>query len=277
MVRLDNGAVVSFVRFDRVQHLVRVPVGIGEERFRFLVDTGIGLSVVSSAFASRADVAEIGETFDARRMSGQVVAVPLVRLPELRIGDLSVLPHIAGVVDLGPEDGPGGFDGLLGPGAFLDEVVTTDPAESTLTFTPRDDFVVDGRVVPLTVHREGPSYDPFVSLTLPSGRSIWVEVDTGSPDLILDTRFMADCGVEAGGSGVETTTGVDETGFAWTRHFATIEGSVALSAAPETAQSSPRVQFQEIVHDGLIGTQYLERFRFSLDAGGQRLVLAPLG
>ena len=108
---------------------------------------------------------------------------------------------------------------------------------------------------------------------LPNGRTITVEIDTGSPDLILDTRFMADCGVEPDGPAVETTTGTDETGYEWTRRFVTIAGSVHLADAPGTAQAQPRVQFQDIVHDGLVGTAYLERYRFSLDITGGRLVL----
>jgi hypothetical protein len=267
-----NDRVIS-VPFDRVQHLVRIDVGVDGERTRFLVDTGIGITVVSSAFVARFGLTATGETFAARRMSGQVVAVPLVQLPALRIGDLVVPPHVAGIADLGAEDGPAGFHGLLGPGAFTEYVVTTDAAARMLTFTPRSDFAADGRVVPLDVHRDGPSYDPFASLVLPSGRTVSVEVDTGSPDLILDTRFMEDCGVEPDDPGVETTTGVDETGHEWTRRFVTIDGSVTLAAAPDTAQERPRVQFQDIVHDGLVGTAYLERFRFSFDVTGQRLVL----
>lgn len=265
--------VTSSIGFDRVQHLVRVPVHVGGAGFRFLVDTGIGVTVVSSAFAERADVADTGETFAARRMSGQVVEVPVVRVPDLVIGDLPVSSHVACVADLGASDGPNGFDGLLGPGAFTEYVVTTDPGAMSLTFTPREEFTPSGTVVTVEVRRDGPSYDPWVPLVLPSGRTVTVEVDTGSPDLILDSRFMAECDVDPDDPDVETATGTDETGHVWTRRFVTISGSVHLADAPHTAQEQPRVQFQDIVHDGLVGTAYLERYRFSLDITGGLLVL----
>lgn len=271
--RGQNVAVTSTIAFDRVQHLVRIPVGVAGARQRFLIDTGIGVTVVSSAFADRAGLTATGETFAARRMSGQVVDVPLVRLPELEIDNLTIPPQVACVVDLGPAEGPDGFDGILGPGSFADHVVTTDPVAMSLTFTPRDDFSLHGTVVPIEVHRDGPSYDPFVPLVLPSGRTVMVEIDTGSPDLILDTRYMADCGVGPDDPQVETTTGTDETGHQWTRRFVTIAGSVHLADAPGTAQAQPRVQFQDIVHDGLVGTAYLERYRVSLDIVGGLLVL----
>ena len=38
---------MTTVGFDRVQHLVRVPVTVGGDEYRFLVDTGIGITVVS--------------------------------------------------------------------------------------------------------------------------------------------------------------------------------------------------------------------------------------
>jgi hypothetical protein len=256
--------------FDRVAHLVRVPVRLGGDDLRFLVDTGIGVSVVSTRVAARADVLDLGRTFAGRRMSGQVVEAPLVRLPELAVGDHVVHDHVAAAVDLGAD-----FDGILGPTCFPDRVVTTDPAAST--FTVHDAGAgVDGIVVPLEVHRDGPSADPFVRLVLPGGRTVLVEVDTGSDCLILDTRLMAECGIVDGAPGVSTREGVDETGHAYLRYDATLPGAVHLAAAPETAQVGPRVIFQEIVHDGLVGADFLYRSRFSFDLAGERMVLGPL-
>ncbi len=267
--------VTSTVPFDRVRHLVRVPVALGGDAHRFLVDTGIGITVVSSAVAGRLDVQPTGETFTGRRMSGQALEVPLVRLPTVRLGGHAVEGHVAGVVDLGDVDGPAGFAGILGLGFFEGQALTTDPDAATLTVRPAPDLDEDGHEVPLEVRRDGPSVDPFTTLVLPSGREIRVEVDTGSANLILDTRYLADCGVRLDGPGVDTRTGTDETGYRWTRHRATVAGPVHLAAAPQTAQEAAVVQFQDIIHDGLVGTDYLERYRVSVDVTGARLVLSP--
>lgn len=269
--------VFAEVTFDRVQHLVRVPVSVGGVRYPFLVDTGIGVTVVSSAIAARPDVRPTGESFAAERMSGQSVGVDLVRLPILDLGGYAVDGHLAGVADLGPSDGPNGFAGLLGPSFFEHHVVTTDARAMTLTIRPAEQFDEPGTEIPLDVRRNGPSVDPFVTLVLPSGREVVVEVDTGSNTLILDTRFMAECGVSPDDPGVETKTGVDETGYRWTRRWATVAGSVHLAAAPQTVQAAPRVQFQDIIHDGLVGTDYLERYRLHFDITGARMILTPFG
>jgi hypothetical protein len=126
------------------------------------------------------------------------------------------------------------------------------------------------------IHRDGRSVDPFAELVLPSGRTVLVEVDTGSDCLILDARFMRECGLEVGGPGVSAREGVDETGHSYVRYDATLPGAVHLKAASETAQTDPKVIFQEIIHDGLIGSEHLYRYRFSFDLAGERLVLSPL-
>lgn len=271
---VTDNAVMAIVAFDRVQHLTRVPVRVAGESTRFLVDTGIGITVVSSAFAARSDVCPTGGTFTGRRMSGQVVHAPLVRLPALRVGDYTVDGHLAGVADLGSDHGPMGFSGILGPGFFEEHVVTTDPDEMTLTVEAATSADADGDVVRVDVRRDGPSVDPFAELVLPNGRTIWVEIDSGSANLILATRYLEDCGLQIDSPSLETTTGTDETGHRWTRRRATVTGRVHLTDAPRTAQENPRVQFQDIIHDGLIGTDYLERYRFSLDVTGARLSLS---
>jgi hypothetical protein len=261
---------MTSVPFDKVAHLIRVPVRLGDDELHFLVDTGIGVTVVNERLASRPDIEPLEETYAGRRMSGQLVEAPLVRLPTLAVGDYSVDEHVAVSVDLGD-----GFDGILGPAYFADRTVTTDPAARTFTVHGPGERV-KGIEVPVDVHRDGRSADPFVELVLPSGRTVLVEVDTGSDCLILDSGYMAECALAVGGPGVSTRQGVDETGHTYVRHDATLTGAVHLKAAPETAQNAPKVIFQEIVHDGLVGSEYLYRYRFSFDLAGARLVLAPL-
>jgi hypothetical protein len=257
--------VTATLTFDRLEHIVRVPVQIAGETHRFLIDTGIGVNVVSTALADRPDVTALDQTFAGRRMSGQQVEAPLVRLPGLAVGEYRAAKRVAGVYDLGTE-----FDGILSPGFFEPYALTIDPVRRTLTI---GDAPTDGVEVPLDVRGDGPSVAPFASLVLPSGRAITVEVDTGSEALILDTRFMADCGLSPDDPAIETETGTDQTGYDWTRRHATVEGSVHLADAPQTAHDRPRVIFQDIIYDGLVGTDYLERFRLTVDFAGERLIL----
>lgn len=258
------------MRLERVAHLVRITVPVGDRSCRFLVDTGIGVNVVSSVLVSELGLAPTGESFSGRRMSGQVVETPLVSLPPLTVDRVTVGDQVAGVADLGPADGPDGFAGILGLPAFAGTSVTIDPVASTLSVGASE--AGDAWSVPLELRVDGPSLTPFVTLTLPGVGEVTVELDTGSESLILDESFRA--GLELAGE-VEERAGVDETGYSWTRRFSTLAGSIHLTGAAETGQERPRVMFQEIIHDGLLGTAYLDRYRYTVDVAGSRLRLAP--
>jgi hypothetical protein len=150
-------------------------------------------------------------------------------LPTLRLGDLVVEALMAGVLDMGPAQGPSGFDGILSLGFFDGCAYTVDPAAMTLTIGRSTAAPSAGVAVPLEVRRDGHSVEAFVRLVLPSGRAVLVEVDTGSETLILDQQFLGDCGLPAGSPAVQTTTGTDETGHEWVRHWAVAEGPVHLA------------------------------------------------
>ena len=226
--------------------------------------------MVSPELAERSGAEDARTTYAGRRMSGQVVEVALVRLPRLRVGDVVADDLLAGVLDLGGGDE---FSGILTPAAFGERPLTLDGRSGVLTVGEPGGTTPGGAVVEPHEHRDGPAVDWSVDLVLPSGRTVRVEVDTGSGALILDTSLLGECGLTLDDPAVEMTTGTDETGHDWIRRWARIEGSVHLADAPGTAQDRPRVMFQDIRLDGLVGTDYLDRFVTTYDLGRRELVL----
>ena len=61
-------------RFDHVHHLVTVPVVLNGAETRFILDSGIGLTLVRDTING---CAPTGASFTGKRMSGQEVTVPL--------------------------------------------------------------------------------------------------------------------------------------------------------------------------------------------------------
>ena len=261
------------MRFDRVGHFTRIPVTLGESPHRLLFDTGIGVNVISTAVAARLGLASVGETFAGQRMSGQWIEAPLVHLPPVSVGSCVLVDQVAAVVDLGQEEeGVTGFSGILGLTAFADIPVTVDPGSGTIEFG----VAVDSEFrVPLEVRTQGPSTTPFAQLVLPGGETITVEVDTGSGCLILDEGFLRRGEVAPLGA-LESHEGVDETGYRWKRKTGRLSGDVFFAAARQSRQQEPRVLFQDIVHDGLIGSDYLDRFRYTVDVRREELLLTPI-
>jgi hypothetical protein len=260
--------------FETVDHFVRLPVRAAGRECRFLFDSGIGVTVIGSATAEAVGAVMLDQTFSGRRMSGQEVTTPLVRLPEVSVGGYAVQDHVAAVIDLGSTESGSEFDGILGLDFFANVCVTVDPGGQRLTVSesPPD----TGVAVPVEVRRDGVSVAMFAPLELPSGRVVTTEVDTGSGALILDDRFLSDCELSIDDPRIDVRQDVDETGHRYTRRFVTINGAVRIPAEPETTQQSPRVMFQDIIYDGLIGTDFLNRFRHTFDVRGQRMVLVSL-
>jgi hypothetical protein len=205
--------------------------------------------------------------------------VPLAGARSVRFGPIEQRSLEVGVIDLGElsvgEHPIGGFLSL----AFL--------AESPFTFDYRHEQVVvetprslderrrAGDAVELSLERDGPSLVAFMPLTIPGGRSISVEVDTGSETLILDERFAAEVGIDLERPELRRMEGTDETGHAFVRTFARLAGVIHPTDEPELAQTEPEVMFQRIIHDGLIGDSFLRRFSATFDVEACSLILGP--
>ncbi len=263
------------VGFDRVGHFVRLPATANGLPARFLLDSGIGLTIVSTDLAERLGLALTGDSHTGYRMSGQEVCAPLATMPLLEVAGHHVADSVVGVFDLGSTDGPGGFDGILGLDVLRHVVVEVNPATMTVEVNPDRPMPAEAAVVPVRVEEDGPSVALFARLRLPSGTVAEVEVDTGSGCLILDARFMHDCGVVEG-DGTDTVVGTDETDHQFVRHFADVQGEVTLLREPDSVQDRPRAMFQDIRHDGLLGSEFLSRWVHRFDVGSRRILLASL-
>ncbi|MGA8275165.1 MAG: pepsin/retropepsin-like aspartic protease family protein [Thermoplasmata archaeon] len=261
-------------------HVVHVPVQVGASvRTRFILDTGIGLNLVSTELCARVGGRATGETYSGKRMSGQEVLTPLARVPSLALGSHRVDDALVGVFPPGLLPPDWGFvEGFLSPSFFANIPFTIRRAAGTLTLegeTPPEAKSEPRTVVPVIVRRSGPELTLFVELELPNGRRVTVEVDTGSSNLILDTRFMEELGVREETPGHRKAEEADETGYRYLRHLAPLRGRVFLRGAPNLAQIDPVVMFQKIIHDGLLGDDFLKSFDVTYDIAHSRLLFAP--
>src|SRR5262245_36246005 len=102
------------VSFEYVQHLVTVPVTVNDVETRFVLDSGLGLTLVSTQLARAAGCVPTGETFTGRRMSGQDVTLPLATASSISFGGIEVLEVDFGVLDMSPFS-----EDLAGIGGFL--------------------------------------------------------------------------------------------------------------------------------------------------------------
>ena len=253
-------------RFELRHHFVVVPVELNGVERRFIFDSGIGLTLVRLGIDG---CVAIGSTFTGKRMSGQEVAVPLASAASLAFAGVEARDVEIGLLDMSgfPPD-LAETDGFLSLAFFRRQPFTVDYQRGTIR-----DGRHTGRRVPIRVEIDGPSLTAFMALTIPGGRTIDVELDMGSDTLILDERFAAETGVQLDAADVRKEEGVDETGHRYTRTFARLEGSIQPVDAPDLAQHDPQVMFQRIIHDGLLGHAYLNKFIVTWDVPSSEIRL----
>jgi aspartyl protease len=274
-----RSAAMTGTPFTYLSHLVTLPVRVGDVEARFVLDTGIGPTILTGAVARRVGCVPNGETFTGRRMSGQQVGVPLAEAPSIALGSYVRDGHVVGVLDTtGFPDAFAAIDGFLSLAFFEERAFTVDYEHRLVVVeTPETlaERVVQGVAVPVRLERRGPALDAFLHLTVPGLGPIEVEVDMGSDSLILDTRHAPAVGVRLDDPTVRRVEGQDETGHAYLRCFTRLDRTIHVTGEPSVALDEPDVMFQEIIYDGLIGHAFLGRFTVTYDMPGARMIFGP--
>jgi hypothetical protein len=265
--------------FAYLDHLVTLPVRVGQVDARFVLDTGIGPTVLTEALARDVGCTANGETLTGKRMSGEEVGVPLAEAPPIALGRYVREGHAVGLLDTsGFPDALAAIDGFLSLAFFEDTAFTVDYGRSVVVVeTPQTlaERAAAGVAVPVRLERQHPSLVAFLPLAVPGLGSIEVEVDMGSDSLILDARHAPAVGIRLDDSAVRRVEGRDETGNAYLRCFTRLDATIHVAGEPTLAQEDPEVMFQEIVYDGLIGDAFLRGFTVTYDLPGARMIFAP--
>jgi hypothetical protein len=265
------------IRMGRVSHLVTVPVHLGESiEAQFVLDTGIGVNLISRELAAKVGTRPTGEVSKGRRMSGQEISSPIEILPHMQLGD-----HVWNDVQVSPLEMSSfhpilrDLGGFLSLGLFESVPFTADHPNGVLqlhehggtSFRETPGYVE----VPLQIMREGSGVSVQVDVQLPNGERARMEVDSGSDSLVLHQRYMEALGVALESPTLKTVRGQDETGHPYLRYFSPLKGEFRLAEAPTVLQKNPDVMFQEIIHDGLLGIDFLQRFPVTFDLQRSRI------
>lgn len=270
----------SVVPFEYVAHVLTIPVRAGAIETKFIFDTGIGLNLISEDLAAKAGCRPDGSTFTGRRMSGQAVTVPLGSLGSLQIGTSRVRDVPVGIFDMHAKAGLGDVEGFVSLSFFRTTPVTVDYSAGLLILEDEASLArraVAGTPVAVHVGHDGCSTDLMLSMELPSGKPISVEVDTGSDMLILNEELASGTGIDLQGTGVRDVKARDETGHEFVRYFTELSGDVRVSGAPSIHVTDPQVMFQKIIYDGLAGDRFLRNFTTTYDLARSRMIFAIPG
>jgi hypothetical protein len=275
------GAVRAQVPLAYIQgHFLVVPVRIdGRLDTKFILDTGIGINLISAALAKELGCRVTG-VHRGKRMSGQEVACDMTSLKSLRLGGFERANVPVGVFDFeknhfGVDPSVTGFVGL----EFLrDQPFTIDYRAMRLVLETPESLErrrAGATVIPIRRVEHGPDVTIFARLRIAGRFPVWAEVDTGSPSLTLDARYMPLLGLSTAGPRVKPRTGSDETGFTYARYFAKENIPIQLEEARHVAAVPVRAMFQDIIYQALIGDSLLKTFVVTYDLPRGRMLVRP--
>jgi len=265
------------VAFEYLKHALTVPVRVADIQTRFILDTGIGLNLISKSLAARVGCRPDGSTFTGQRMSGQAVTIPLGTVSSLQIGEHSSRETRVGIFDMHAMAGLEQVEGFLSLTSFRTLPVTIDYAARLVILDDGASLArraKRGSSVPVQIEYDDCSTRLLLRLDLPTGRVITVEVDTGSESVILDQSLAADVGVDLHDQSVRVHEGTDETGYEFTRYFARMDGDISVTGAPRYHVTAPDVMFQKIIYDGLVGDRFLRSFTTTYDLANERMIFS---
>lgn len=254
----------------------------GRGPFDFILDSGATVTAVDAALARRLrrPVRESGSSRGAGAGS-----VPVGHLPGTEVTVAGLAVHGRRTLSMPVDSVLGPFvgrrtDGVVGYPIFRDRVVEVDFDGSCLRVHDAETFepAAGSVVLPLEVRGGWPHVD--ATLELPDGRTLAVDlmVDTGARmSLILTTDFVRRENVLA--SVPERVRGAVGAGVGG-------EARYDLARIPALRLDTLRYENPIVglatgagldlsAFDGVLGTEFLRRFRVHLDYGGGRLVLEP--
>ncbi len=259
-----------------VRHIPVVDATLdGHARAKFMFDTGAGLTVVNKRLLWQLGHSVKGPLHVGRRMSGQELAVPLTHLDSLAVGIHRQVNATVGAYNLrGVGSRGGAVGGMISLGFLENQAVTLDYRLQELVFESEDSLrerVRTGTQVPVEVRRQGPQVEMFLTIELPEGPEVQVEVDTGCDRLMLDEKWRRSLEVTRRTPGGGIRAALARLGRP-TVHFGRLRGTVVAAGAPDVFQQDPDVAFTELIHDGVVGFDFLRGFPVTFDLRGSRMI-----
>jgi len=217
-----------------------------------------------------------------RRMSGQKLSMKITTVPSLEVGSCrqaNVPMALWNLDELFPKEQKyKGIEGFVSLNFFEKTAFTMDYQQKKMFIESPASLkqrLSAGFQVPVIVERKnGIETSISLPLSFSNGKTVLVEVDTGSGCLILNEEYMKLFGIAPDSPNLKKVAGKDETGHSYIRYFCQLPADISLKRAGNISQSKPNVMFQKIIHAGLVGDAFLRNFIVTYDLANNRMIFA---
>ncbi len=239
-----------------------------------IFDTGAGIDVLAPSVIEKLHARSAG-VYTGFRMTGERLDIPLFVIPELAIGPIVKKDQVVGSFDALDQLH---IKGIISANDFRQNPFTLDFLEKVLIFeTPKTlgQRRTRGKSSPLQLDdQRGIALDLFAQFLIGDQLGL-CEIDTGSQNVTVSTRYMAPLGIEKDGKNVQRRENHTIAGTTITRYNTRL-AQITLAAAPEIGVKNPGVSFSNIIYDCNVGLEFWTGRSLTIDIPGRQLLVSRL-
>lgn len=300
LARADDAPSSVPFRTGKKQAVV-LPVQVSDSlKAEFLLDTGLGFNVISPELAAKLGL-QTDSKLKVKPITGGEFEFSSARLPALKLGSTSesnlevVVAEPRRFIENGGEVG---VDGILSLAFFREHPFTLDYPNQALILEESDSLeqrkkagervecrLEDDRLALVALKLKDKDPDPprpggFAGLLsgitggggAPEPPTAWVQVATGSENLMLDSKLMFTLKIDATGANITETEETDQNGVR-SRRFASHMARVGLATDNSVlSQEKQAVVFRKLRAEGALGQNFLRQYVVTFNLPGSELI-----
>ncbi len=254
---------------------IYIEVKVDNVEGRFILDTGAGINVISSKFASKIHgLKEEDGYFTGFRATGEAMRLNLYKVDDIKIGNLIVRGPTVTVLNADLGD----FDGLISVTSFRTRPFTIDFADKKLlleTGSSLEEREKAGKAVPIRLDDDrGISLDMFTDVRVNDRLTLLVSLDSGAGFNVyrFNSGFMTDLGLDTATAGKYIKKSSMNTGTKNTFYVDDLK-SIALYSVPSIHTGKVKASFlSSLIYDGITGINWLGK-RITIDIPDRKIIL----
>jgi hypothetical protein len=253
--------------------LVMVPATLGGTISAHVIfDTGAGMDVLAPSVVDKLHGTPAGK-FTAFRMWGDRLDIPLFTVSEISVGPVVRSNVVVGAWDMLDQLH---LEGIVSVNDFRQQPFTLDLVNKVLVFETAKSLTQrrkTGKTSPLKFdERRDITLDIFSDFLI-GNQTGQCEIDTGSQNATVATRFMAPLAIDKDGKDVQKREQKDSAGVTTARYKTTVQ-KIALADAPQIAIANAATTFADIIYDCVVGLDFWLGKVLTVDIPGRQLIVS---
>jgi hypothetical protein len=237
-----------------------------------IFDTGAGMDVLAPSVVEKLHGTPAGK-FTAFRMWGDRLDVPLFTVSEISVGSMVKSNALIASWEMLDQLH---LEGIVSVNDFRQQPFTLDFVNKVMAFETAKSLAQRrriGKTSPLKFDEQrGITLDLFSDFLI-GNQPGQCEIDTGSQNATVATRFMKPLAIDKDGKDVKKHEQKNSDGATTVRYRTTLP-KIALAAAPQITIADAPTTFADIIYDCVVGLDFWLGKALTIDISGRQLIVS---